>query len=202
MCNTDVTTLLGATDIYLIDQILKGRYKEGDLVLDAGCGTGRNLHWFLRNNFTVFGTDSNPLVFQELRKAYPAFPADRFRVEEVEKMSFPDGFFDHLISSAVLHFAQEKSQFFTMLQEMLRVLKPGGSLFIRMASDIGIEDRVQALGNGVFLLPDGSTRFLLTRELLQQLSKRFPLLFLEEFKTTNVNDIRCMSTLMLQKRGL
>jgi hypothetical protein len=88
-----------------------------------------------------------------------------------------------------------------MWQEMVRILKPGGSLFIRMASDIGIENRVKPAGSGVYLLPDGSFRFLLTRDLLTSLLDIFPLGFLEPFKTTNVDDQRCMSTLVLQKYG-
>ncbi len=87
-----------------------------------------------------------------------------------------------------------------MLDEMYRVLKPGGSLFIRMASDIGIEDKVQCIGENVYKIPDGSTRFLLTRDLLNQTLRRYSFTFLEDFKTVNVNDIRCMSTLVLQKK--
>jgi ubiquinone/menaquinone biosynthesis C-methylase UbiE len=86
-----------------------------------------------------------------------------------------------------------------MLAEMVRVLKPGGSLFIRMTSDIGIEDKVKPSGNGVYIIPDGSKRFLLTRTLLADIPNKVPLSFIEPFKTVNVDDIRCMSTLVLQK---
>ena len=115
----------------------------------------------------------------------------------VENMQFSTDFFDHVISSAVLHFAKDSHHFFSMVEKMLRVVKPGGTLFIRMASDIGIENYVKEIGEGVYHIPDGSTRFLLTRTLLSQLLKKYNVTFLEEFKTVNVNDIRCMSTLML-----
>ena len=199
MINADVTTVLGETDIYLIDQIMKGRYKAGDVLLDAGCGKGRNLHWFLRNGFEIYAIDANPLVIEDLVQTYPTLPSGRFRVGVVEHILFDDNFFDGIISSAVLHFAKDKAHFFEMLDEMYRVLKPGGTLFIRMASDIGIEDRVKPLATDIFLLPDGSTRFLLTRHLLEQIFSSYAFSFLEDFKTVNVNDIRCMSTLMLQK---
>ncbi len=84
-----------------------------------------------------------------------------------------------------------------MIEEMIRSVKPGGTLFIRMASDIGIEKYVNQISEGVYHIPDGSTRFLLTRSLLSQLLEKYSFTFLEEFKTVNVNDIRCMSTLML-----
>ncbi|MGI8600436.1 MAG: class I SAM-dependent methyltransferase [Chitinophagaceae bacterium] len=197
--NADLITVLGSTDIYLIDQIMKSRYIQGDVLLDAGCGTGRNLHWFLQNNFEIYAIDTDPAVIQYLTQENKNLPPGRFRINAVEHISFDRDFFDGIISSAVLHFAKNKTHFFEMMDEMYRVLKPGGTLFIRMASDIGIEDRVQPLEDHNFLLPDGSTRFLLTRSLLEQLWSRYSFAYLDDFKTVNVNDIRCMSTLMLQK---
>jgi ubiquinone/menaquinone biosynthesis C-methylase UbiE len=199
MSNTDITAVLGRTDIYLADQIMKDRYKSGDVLLDAGCGSGRNLHWFLRNDFVIYAIDADAAAIQELRQTYSMLPSERFRVNGVEQTSFGTNFFDGIISSAVLHFARNTAHFFAMLDEMYRVLKPGGHLFIRMASDIGIEDRVQLVEDGVYFLPDGSTRFLLTRRLLAQLISRYSFSFLEDFKTVNVNDLRCMSTLVLHK---
>jgi tellurite methyltransferase len=199
MIHADVLAVLGRTDIYLIDQIMKGRYPAGVVLLDAGCGSGRNLHWFLRNGFEIYGIDADTGVIQELIRQNPSLPLERFRVNAVEDLSFKKHFFDGIISSAVLHFAKNTDHFFLMMDEMYRVLKPGGNLFIRMTSDIGIENRVQSLGNGVYLIPDGSRRFLLTRSLLDQVMKRYSFSFLEDFKTVNVHDIRCMSTLVLQK---
>ena len=86
-----------------------------------------------------------------------------------------------------------------LFEEHLRVLKTGGYFFIRMASDIGIEDRIIHIRNGVYRIPDHSTRFLLTRKLVNRLTKTFNLIHLEAFKTTNVNDIRCMSTWIIEK---
>ena len=190
---------IGETDIYLIDQILKGRFNADDIILDAGCGTGRNLPWFLQNDFKIYGIDSNADTIHNLKLSHPSLPDDRFQVSSVEKMPFPDNYFDHIISSAVLHFAKRTLQFQQMITEMVRVLKPGGSLFIRMTADIGIENKVELIENGVYTIPDGSTRFLLTKSLLAELMKQQSLSFLEPLKTVNVNDIRCMSTLMLQK---
>ena len=50
----------GNIDIYLFDQLLKGTYDDCKKVLDAGCGSGRNLVYFLRNNYDVYAIDSNP----------------------------------------------------------------------------------------------------------------------------------------------
>lgn len=191
-----IEAVVGSTDIYLIDQIMKGRYKTNDTILDAGCGYGRNLHWFLRNNIVIYGVDQDVNGIGDLQRRHPAV-AERFRLSPVEKIPFENDQFDHIISSAVLHFARDTAHFQDMIAEMVRVLKPSGSLFIRMTSDIGIEDKVQPVGDGVYDIPDGSRRFLLTRTLLADIMGKNRLSFLEPLKTVNVNDIRCMSTIVL-----
>jgi tellurite methyltransferase len=191
--------VVGDTDIYLIDQILKGRYQPDDTILDAGCGIGRNMHWFLQNEFCIYGIDQNNGHITELKLDNPTLRANRLQVAKVELMPFGNSFFNHIISSAVLHFAESTEHFLAMLKEMVRVLKPKGSLFIRMTSDIGIEDKVKLVRDGVYIIPDTTTRFLLTKPLLQRVMSDFHLSLLEPLKTVNVNDVRCMSTLVLQK---
>jgi ubiquinone/menaquinone biosynthesis C-methylase UbiE len=190
---------VGNTDIYLIDQIMKGRYGSHDKILDAGCGGGRNLHWFLRQEIMIHGVDQDENTIHHLRSRLSASVAERFVQAPVEKLPFERNYFDHVISSAVLHFAKDTLHFHMMMAELVRVLRPEGSLFIRMASDIGIEDKVHLQEDGVYGIPDGSKRFLLTRLLLAELMQRYKLSFAEPFKTTNVDDLRCMSTLVAIK---
>ena len=196
--NNNIQWLLGQTDIYLVDQIMKDRYKPGDIILDAGCGGGRNMYWFLQNGFTINGIDNSRVAIEELKDKYRDL-SDNFKVAAVENTGFADDYFNHIICSAVLHFAKNTIHFNSMLLEMLRILKPGGTLFIRMTSDIGIEDKVKPVADGVYIIPDGSTRFLLTRSLLTDFMQQNNLSFAEPVKTTNVDDLRCMSTLLLQK---
>jgi SAM-dependent methyltransferase len=193
-----IEEVIGSTDIYLVDQIMKGRYKTSDSILDAGCGSGRNLHWFLRNDIVIYGIDQNAVAIHDLQRRYPVV-AGRFCACAVEKIPFEREVFDHIISSAVLHFARDTVHFRQMIAEMVRVLRPAGSLFIRMTSDIGIEDKVRPMGDGVYAIPDGSRRFLLTRTLLEDVMQMNGLSFLEPLKTVNVNDIRCMSTVVLAR---
>ena len=199
MNSNSLQKLVGDTDIYLLDQIMKGRYRQTDKILDAGCGTGRNLHWFFKENMDLYGIDQDPVAINELKIAHPSLPADRLHACPVEHLPFENDFFDHIISSAVLHFADSTSQFQNMLAEMVRVLKSGGSLFIRMTSDIGIEHKVELIKDEVYTIPDQSKRFLLTRSLLANILQQYPLSFIEPFKTVNVDDMRCMSTLVLKK---
>src|SRR5947209_19949138 len=133
----------GNIDLYLFDQMLKGRIAPAMTVLDAGCGWGRNLVYLLRSGYEVFGADENPEAVEQTRRLAtllaPQLPASHFRNERVEAMSFPDACADVVISSAVLHFAQEDDAFDAMLRGTWRVLKRGGLLFCRLASSIGME---------------------------------------------------------------
>ena len=195
-----IQELIGNTDIYLLDQIMKGRYIPGERILDAGCGNGRNLVWFLKNDFDVYAIDKDSVSINYLKNSYPGFDKEKLQVSGVEQIPFKNDFFDHVISSAVLHFAKSNSHFNAMIKEMVRVLKPNGSLFIRMTSDIGIENKVTPIENGVYLIPDGSTRFLLTPTLLYTMLQENNLSFIEPLKTVNVDNVRCMSTLVLMKK--
>ncbi len=171
------------TDIYLLDQIMKGRYSPSDVILDAGAGGGRNLQWFVQQGFRVFGTDRDPAAVEVLKQRYPGLADDSFQIAPVESLPFPDAFFDHIISSAVLHFAENERHFEDMFGEMVRVLRLGGSIFIRMATDVGLADKIISLGRGRFHLPDGTDRFLMTRQALDTLLQKYRLRLLEPFKT-------------------
>ena len=198
MKNNTINKILGDTDIYLVDQIVKGRYLPSEIILDAGCGNGRNLHWFYNNNFSIFGIDQNKTQIEKLKSLYPN-QTTNFSVAKVDTLPFKTEFFNHIICNAVLHFAENTSHFKNMFSELFRVIKPKGSLFIRVASDIGIEDKLIPISEGVFQLPDGSTRFLLTKALFLELQIEHQFEMLETFKTVNVNDLRAMTTLVLQK---
>ncbi len=190
---TDLARLLGPIDIYLLDQILKGRIAPGMRVVDAGCGYGRNLVFLLSEGYDVWGVDLNP-------EAVASFgDPERFQVAPVERMPFPDAFADVVISSAVLHFAADEAQFGAMVREMWRVLRPGGMLFARLASTIGLEGQVAALGGRRFALPDGSDRFLVDAAMLERWTEELGGEWLEPLKTTVVQELRSMSTWVVRK---
>ena len=195
----------GGIDIYLFDQLLKGRIVPGMRVLDAGCGTGRNLVYLLQNGFEVFGVDeSGEALAQTLRVATelaPHLPLDNFRVEPVEKMSYSDAGFDVVLSSAVLHFARDEGHWQSMVREMWRVLKPGGIFFARLASSIAIEETIMPIDGRRYHLPDGSERFLVDEAMLISVSATLGGQFIEPIKTTVVQNMRSMTTWVLRKSG-
>jgi tellurite methyltransferase len=199
----DLEREFGQIDIYLFDQLLRGRIRAGMRILDAGCGSGRNLVYLLQSDVEVFAIDADPGSIAHVRKLAaalsPALPADNFRVEPVEHMTFRDRFADVVICSAVLHFARDHDQFLAMVTEMWRVLKPGGMLFARLASSIGMESRVRPLSDGRFLLPDGSERYLVDEERLLTLTEQLSGTLLDPIKTTIVQNQRCMTTWVVRK---
>lgn len=194
----------GNIDIYLFDQLLKGRFDHCKSIIDIGCGNGRNLIYFLRNNFEVYGIDQQPQSIEEVRRLSkqlaPNNPLENFVVGQVEKMPFHSGTFDLAICSAVLHFAKDRNHFDAMVRSIWRILKPGGFLFARLASTIGIEKLVKDLGNGRYFLPDGSERFLVNEQTLLQYTKDLNGELFENIKTTNVQNLRCMTTWCVQKK--
>ncbi|GAB2685983.1 hypothetical protein GCM10027037_04560 [Mucilaginibacter koreensis] len=201
--NNTLQQLYGNIDIYLFDQLLKGRFDYARKVLDAGCGSGRNLIYFLQNDYEVFGIDPNPEAIEAVRgvsaRLAPANSLENFQVSTAENLPFSDDMFDLVICSAVLHFAQNEAHFKAMLTSMWRTLKPGGYFFARLASDIGIESLVTPLGNGCYVLPDGSTRFLVNEQMLLDYTEQLNGYLFEPIKTTNVQNLRCMTTWCVQK---
>jgi len=199
----DLHDQFGEIDIYLFDQLLKGRITPGMRIVDAGCGGGRNLVYLLREGFEVFGADSNPRALEATRylaaSLAPKLPADNFRLEAIEAMSFPDAFADVVLSSAVLHFASSDAHFHAMLQGTWRVLKPGGLLFCRLASSIGIEKQVENIAGRRFRLPDGSERYLVDEPLLLQLTNELGGQLCDPLKTTVVQNQRSMTTWVVRK---
>jgi tellurite methyltransferase len=191
----------GQIDIYLFDQLLRGNITPGMRILDAGCGGGRNLVYLLREGYEIFAADANPSAVEQLRALAaalaPTLPAENFRVEPVEAMSFPDAFADVVLLSAVLHFARDDAHFTAMLHGAWRALKPGGLFFCRLASTIGMQH--QRLSGRRFLSPDGVERYLVDESLLLELTANLGADLVDPIKTTVVQNQRCMTTWILRK---
>lgn len=189
----------GQIDIYLFDQLLRGRISPGMRILDAGCGSGRNLVYLLREGYEVYAVDPDARAMDSVRRLAPALPESNFRIEPVEQMSFEDAWADVVVSSAVLHFARDDAHFDAMLRGSWRVLKPGGLFFCRLASSIGMENRVKRVQGRRYLLPDGSERYLVDETLLSSFVERLHAKLADPLKTTVVQGQRAMTTWVLQK---
>ena len=192
----------GQIDIYVFDQILRGNIGAGMKVLDAGCGYGRNLVHLLRDGAEVFAVDANAEAVEHVKalaaELAPGLPGENFQVAAVEAMPFEDGFADVVICNSVLHFARDEAQFLAMVTELWRVLRPGGLLFCRLGSRIGMEfPRVRA---NVYRIGDGSEWFLVDEASLMNMTEQMGGLLVDPLKTTIVQDYRCMTTWVVRKR--
>ena len=192
----------GQIDIYVFDQIPRGNIDKSMRVLDAGCGYGRNLVYLLREGCEMFAIDADAGGVEHVRRLAASLgaqlPAENFQVGVIERMPFPDGFADVVICNSVLHFARDDRHFNAMLAELWRVLRPGGMLFCRLGSRIGMDfERVR---ENIFVVGDGSEWFLVDEEMLLELTEELNAVLVDPLKTTIVQDYRCMTTWVLRKR--
>lgn len=192
----------GSIDIYVFDQILRGNITPEMRVVDAGCGYGRNLVYLLREGCDVHAVDEDQKGVEHVRALADSLdaglPAENFQVAPVERMPFPDEFADVVLSSAVLHFARDGQHFLAMLKEMWRVLRPGGMLFCRLGSRIGMD--FEAVRPNIYRTGDGSEWFLVDERMLLRLTGELNAVLVDPLKTTIVQDYRCMTTWVLRKR--
>ncbi|KAA5545628.1 class I SAM-dependent methyltransferase [Adhaeribacter rhizoryzae] len=197
--------IFGDLDIYIFDQLLKGRITENTPLLDAGCGSGRNLHYLLQAGCPVFGIDHDPESIRQVQALAatlaPHLPATNFLVADVADIPFDDAAFKVVICSAVLHFARSEAHFRRIIQELWRVLQPGGMLLCRLSTIIGLENKLPHLHERFYQMPHGKTWFLADEALLLEQENILSAHRLEPLKTVLVEEQRAMTTWVLQKPG-
>lgn len=182
-----INNYLGNIDLYLLDNILKGKMDDKRVVLDAGCGEGRNLTYFSNEKFDIYGIDREPLAIKMCQMRFQACPKDHFIIGRLNSMPWKDEFFDLVISSAVLHFSASHTEFFQMWAEHTRVTKKGGLLFLRMASKWGLEN------------PGDEFDFYLDDQLLQEMLAS-GWVVAAPVKSVLVENKRSMSAILLERR--
>jgi SAM-dependent methyltransferase len=194
----------GQIDIYVFDQMLRGNIAAPMRVFDAGCGYGRNLVHLLRTGCDVFALDANPEGVAHVaglaQQLNPQLPPSNFVTGALERIPFPSAFTDVVLCNSVLHFARDEAHFRAMLAELWRVLRPGGLLFIRLGSRIGMD--FPPLGNHLYRIGDGSAWFLVDERELLALTRELNAILVDPLKTTVVQDHRAMTTWVLRKPHL
>ncbi len=192
----------GQIDIYVFDQILRGNIVAGMSVVDAGCGYGRNLVHLLREGCEIFALDADGEAIDHVRQLSASLSTglspDHFQVGKIEHMPFPDELADVVLCNSVLHFARDEDHFRAQLAELWRVLRPGGLLFCRLGSRIGMD--FEPVRANIFRVGDGSEWFLVDEDMLLELTDELNAVLVDPLKTTIVQDFRCMTTWVLRKR--
>lgn len=100
---------------------------EGERVLDLGCGNGRFYQFFSDKNVDYIGVDNSERLIEIAKKRYPW---GKFQVADALNLPFPDNFFDKILSIAILHHIPSSEYRIKFLNEIKRVLKPGGTLML------------------------------------------------------------------------
>lgn len=164
---------LGNADILLIDQILKGRFQPQMRILDAGCGEGRNMVYFINNHFQIYGLDQNSemvsmarLIARSVNKNYTV---ENIITGTIEHNPFPDEFFDVVLCINVLHAARNTDHFFEMVESLLKVLRKGGFLYIGMACESPSIWEGPVSKSGENIRPNDPAQYLMNEELMKRM---------------------------------
>lgn len=98
--------------------------QPGDRLLDVGCGLGQILHLGASRGAVVYGIDSSPAMVERARRKVPQATLE---IGPAEAIPFPDDSFDLVTAVATFHHWADRER---GLGEAVRVLAPGGRLFI------------------------------------------------------------------------
>ena len=195
---------LGNADLILIDQILKNRFHKHMRILDAGCGEGRNMVYFIRQNFNIYGIDCNKEAVQMARvlckSINKTYEVENIQPFSIEDNPFPDHFFDAVLCINVLHTAKDRTSFFLLLDHLIQLLKPDGLLFLSMQSKIGLSEirREKYHHNGSYTEENGNLYF--SDDLLSEIRAHEGLMEIEPVKTIMIDDNKSYTYLFIQKK--
>jgi len=194
----EINNEVGDMDLFLFDLILKGEVERDMRVLDAGCGSGRNLFFFLKQGFDTTGVDIDQSEINASNFLSRGLGrGDVCSQASLSNLPFDDGSFDFVICSRVLHFANSAEEFYKMMFELARVLSPSGLLYLSMDSMVGLENQLKEIDEHKHQFPDGSIRFVLTENRLLEIEKSW--VYRISPRTVNFNGQHVETTLILRK---
>ena len=181
-------------DIHLLDLLLKGKLDGAERVLDLGAGRGRNGLPFHAQGCALTSVDRDVTAFED----YPV--SDRIvtlhgAFEEMEWSAEHD----LVVVCAVLHFARDIQHWRAMAEAAWSAVAPGGVLFVRTASTIGLSSIAPRLPEGGFTVGQGEQPFLVDAEEFLVQTHLWNAQWLEPLRTSVVEGGRCMTTWVLQK---
>ena len=97
---------------------------EGALILDFGCGSGRDTRYFLGKGFRVEAADGSEELCR-LASVYTGIPVKQMLFQELEETEKYDGIW---ACASILHLRREELP--EVFRKMYRALKPGGILYV------------------------------------------------------------------------
>lgn len=193
---------LAGMDIYLLDQVTKGRFPDGARILDAGCGAGRNLLWFARNGYDVYAADADKDSIAALKvRTRGLLPEDHIRHAPLGALPFDSGMFDAVICVAVLHFMADDGAWHAAVDDLWRVIRPGGFMFARFGATDTIKRHLTHVRGRRWRIPSGQELYLTDLETLESTQQELGAEQLEPIKVVNVQNRRTMCNWIIRKPG-
>ncbi len=118
-------------------------------ILDVGCGNGRYVKLF--GQMETHCLDNSEELLKIVSSRYPNVHTI---CSDVTQLPYPDGTFDHVISIAVIHHLSSESRRIKMLEEIIRVLKVGGTGIITAWATSTPTDKFTPINeNSDYLIP-------------------------------------------------
>ncbi len=198
-----LNSTFGNADLILIDQILKNRFQGQSRMLDAGCGEGRNMTYFINNGFNIYGIDTNPEAVKMARiyckSLNKSFEAEQIQKFPIENNPFPDNFFDAIICINVLHSAKNHNDFFLWFGQLFRILNYGGFLLLGMQSKIGLSTYHKPGDQKDIDEPGQEDLYFLTGDVLDEILRLDYLKTVENTKTLLIDEKISNTYLFLKK---
>jgi SAM-dependent methyltransferase len=96
------------------------------VALDVGCGTGAAAGMVYSQFAALYGVDSSPGMIERARRL--SLPGVTFQISDGKALPFENNFADFIYSMSLFHHVSPEYRLRT-LEEMVRVLKPGGWIF-------------------------------------------------------------------------
>lgn len=185
---------------------LDGLLNSQSHILDYGCGYGRVMHLLHEQGYqNVVGVDFSA---QLIHRGQQSFPFLSFQVIHSPVLSYTDGSFDAVFLFAVLTCIPHDEDQRALIDELMRVLKPGGILYIsdlRLQDDKRNRDRYDLFQQeygvyGVFETGDGAVCRHHTIEWLHSLVANCELLATEEVEVGTMNGHRSQAVQLLARK--
>lgn len=183
MSPEDINRAFGNIDLFLFDQLLKGNFNNRRILLDAGCGEGRNLKYFISSGVEVYGIDTSAAAIRMAGMVYRNRAT--FQQAAIEDQPFAEDHFEAILCINVLHHCRDEDEFIKIWEALVNMLKPEGILFIRTL--VKAEEPVE------------ESLFLLTHELLEKLVYTHKLHWIEPFKKEVMSDGKALGVLVFTK---
>jgi ubiquinone/menaquinone biosynthesis C-methylase UbiE len=145
---------------------------RGQRALDLGCGGGRHSEFFVQHDFNTSAVDINPAMLATTNERVAAL-GKTIDLQEGSILGIPylDNEFDIVLTTGVLHQAQNLDQYATAIQELSRVTKPGGHVFLNIFTDGVWDDTYTQLEEFGVMTKEGLTMTLLPKELFVELMR-------------------------------